>query len=119
MSSFSYRGCTGMVMQANSNAASARTKADQQSFRVEELERRVDRLGLACQALWEILREQTEITDDELMSRMEEIDLRDGKADGKIGAEVLACPTCGRHLNSRNPTCIYCGTEVLPGPIAG
>ena len=40
-----------------------------------------------------------------------EIDLRDGKADGKITAHPLRCPSCDRVSSSRHAKCLYCGQE--------
>ena len=49
-------------------------------------------MALANQAVWETLREVYGINDDDLYARMEEFDLRDGSADGKMGRQVLYCP---------------------------
>lgn len=99
---------------ATQDAQRARQKSDQSGYRLDELQRRVDRLALASQALWELLREQTDLTDDQVMARMVDIDLRDGKRDGKIGRSVTACPACDRPANSSRTQCLYCGEELRP-----
>jgi hypothetical protein len=78
---------------------------------VEALTRQVDRLTLACQAMWEIIRATGAVTDEHLLAKMQEIDLRDGKEDGKISRTVVTCPKCQRASNSRRDKCMYCGTE--------
>ncbi len=73
---------------------------------------RLDRLALVCSAMWELLQEKTGATADDLAKRIRQIDLRDGRADGKIGTRIRTCPQC-HHANS--PTiakCIYCGAEL-------
>ena len=42
----------------------------------------MDRLALASQSLWEIVREQTGLTAEDLQKKILEVDLRDGNADG-------------------------------------
>ena len=71
-------------------------------------------------ALWEIIREHSDFKEEDLEKKMLEIDLRDGKTDGKIGALVLNCPACGSKTNSKRPTCIICGALVVsPHKFAG
>jgi hypothetical protein len=99
----------GRIAQAQNDADRARNKAEQFALRLDELERRNDRIALACQALWEILRERTGLQDEDVFAKMAEIDLRDGKADGRVGAQVMTCTHCRRPVNSARPVCIYCG----------
>ena len=73
------------------------------------LEDKVDSLSLTCQALWEILRDRTKLTEEELLAKISEIDMRDGRADGKMGAKGGPCSKCGRVLNKRHLRCLYCG----------
>lgn len=86
--------------------------------RVAELERRADRTALACQALWEILKLKTGVTESEVFSKMEEIDRRDGRADGRISSQVQRCGRCNRSVNSARPVCLYCGHANPAGTIA-
>ena len=79
---------------------------------IERLEHKLNGLGLACQALWEILKENTDLSEAELADRMQEIDLRDGVADGKITHTPLQCPKCHRKSNRRCTHCMYCGAEL-------
>lgn len=86
-------------------------RADQQ---IGDLQRRLDRLTLVAQALWELLRDSGACTEAALLARIEAIDLRDGRPDGRISRAVIVCPACGRNSNSRRRHCIYCERE-LPG----
>lgn len=97
--------------QVQGDATSARNKADRAESGMKELERRTDRLALACQALLEILQERTGITEDEVRAKMDEIDLRDGHADGKISRQAAICAGCGKTIGSQRAECMYCGHQ--------
>lgn len=78
---------------------------------VRDLRDEVGRLALLNQALWEMLQQRLGVTEEELVKLATEIDLRDGKQDGKITAHPLRCPNCDRVSNSRHQKCLYCGQE--------
>ena len=77
------------------------------------LEERVERLSLICMAMWSLLQSETQLTEDDLLERVKEIDLLDGVADGKITRRVARCGKCDRPMSSRHSRCIYCGSEQL------
>ncbi|MCX6861540.1 MAG: hypothetical protein NT050_01360 [Verrucomicrobia bacterium] len=72
----------------------------------------VEKLFMLTEALWTILKEKHGCTDAELVQRVQEIDLRDGKLDGKVAKVNPDCPKCGRKLMGKRPVCLYCGAEV-------
>jgi len=72
----------------------------------------VKKLFMLTEALWTILKEKHGCTDAELVQRVQEIDLRDGKLDGKVAKVNPDCPKCGRKLMGKRPVCLYCGAEV-------
>jgi len=72
----------------------------------------VENLFMLTEALWTILKEKHGCTDAELVQRVQEIDLRDGKLDGKVAKVNPDCPKCGRKLMGKRPVCLYCGAEV-------
>lgn len=80
---------------------------------VRELHDRVDRLTLVCMALWELLKERGELSEQDLASKVSEIDLRDGRADGKVARQVKRCASCGRVMSPRHEACMYCGAVNL------
>ena len=102
----------GKIAEASGKATRAQDRATQTRDHLWRVERRMERLSLACQAMWELLEERTDLTEAELLARMQEVDLRDGKADGKIGRQVLECPSCGRKANTARAACLYCGTDL-------
>ena len=110
----------GSYTQAEANAArvvaerakrQSRDTLDQMRTEVRRLESKIDGLALTCQALWEVIRDQTHLTDEEVVARVTEIDLRDGRADGRMGGGPAECKSCGRPGHTRQKVCMYCGEE--------
>jgi len=95
---------------AQSMAQDAKQKARSIAQDVEELRGQIDRLQMVCEAVWTVLKRQTGTTDDELARMVEEIDLRDGKVDGRSKVTAENCKRCGRAVSIRTQVCIYCGT---------
>lgn len=79
---------------------------------MEELKQKVAALGIACQAMFEILQSNLNVSEAMIFEKMEEIDLRDGKLDGKASAAIIVCPQCGRNTNSSRSNCVYCGATL-------
>jgi hypothetical protein len=73
-----------------------------------DLRAAVDRLALVNQSLWELVRERTNLTDADLEQRVKEVDLRDGRADGRMSAVVRKCAKCGRPNRTDRERCLYC-----------
>lgn len=71
------------------------------------LERRLERLTLLCQAMWTLVRDRNGVSEDDLARRVQELDLKDGKLDGRL-APGVACAACGRVSSRRHPRCLYC-----------
>jgi hypothetical protein len=101
----------GQAKQAADEAATSATRTQKD---IASLERVVESLTLTCQAMWELLREQTNLTDEMLIQRMQEVDLRDGKRDGKMAAQTSTCKSCSRINNASREQCIYCGAKLPP-----
>jgi len=102
------------IGQVRQSAAEASSSIDRTQATVAELEKLVESLSLTCQAMWELLRKQGDLTDEMLLKKMEEVDLRDGRRDGKIGAQPSNCSSCSRPNNPRHRNCVYCGGSLPP-----
>ncbi len=100
------------INAAKSVAEAAKSNAERQADKIRQLERQLNKTSLASQAMWELFREVTGLTDERILAKMEEIDLRDGQRDGTIGVQILDCPGCGRKTNSRRHTCVFCGADT-------
>ena len=100
-----------MSKVASETAATRRTAEVAAGTRtdVKELRDQVERSSMLIQAMWELLAERLNLTDQDLEKKALEVDLRDGVKDGKMTAHPLRCPQCGRVSNSRHKKCLYCG----------
>ena len=108
----------GRIHEASANADAARSAArtnesDLRDVRgtVDRLERQVERLTLASLALAEILRDRMGVKQDEIEAVVRDIDLRDGKLDGKLSQpmQVKRCEGCERVNGPQRHSCLYCG----------
>ena len=100
------------IHEVSGDASRAKNKADRVEAELRTLRRQLDRVTLACQGMWELIRENSEITEQMLADRIQEVDLRDGTADGKLGHQVVDCPSCGRKTSTRRGFCVMCGESV-------
>jgi hypothetical protein len=82
------------------------------------LRERLDRMALLFMAVWSLAAEKLEISNDQLEERVQELDLSDGKLDGKLSPSIGECPHCQRQLSKRHCRCIYCG-YTRPPDLAG
>ena len=100
------------IREVQEEAESARRKAASVDQKISVLEKRCDRMALASQALWELLREKTDLTDEDIENSILEVDMRDGRSDGKMSRSVVKCHSCGRKSNSTRSECLYCGSMI-------
>ena len=91
----------GKITEARNKAEQARDSAKHLRHEVDDLKRKADALTITCQALWEILRSRLNINDQTIIQKMQEIDLRDGKLDGRIATKTAKCSRCSRLSNSK------------------
>ncbi len=111
---WNFRGNEDLIPpQTELEASQAKRKAETAADSVRELQSKVERLSMICQAMWELLRKKAKLTDEDIIKQMQVIDLRDGVADGKMTRQTLVCPECGRNVSSRREQCLYCGTWLV------
>ena len=97
-------------------AEAGRKLADHRA-NLREFEDRFDQLTLICMAVWSLLEEKIGLTEEDLAARVKEIDLADGKQDGKIRRTIKKCVKCGRTMSPRHNRCLYCGgVDLSQGP---
>ena len=100
------------IADAERNAEKATRRTESYASDLERVRKQMDRLALASQSLWELVREQTDLTEKDLQMKILEVDQRDGKADGKMSVQLMACGACGKSTNSKRVTCVFCGERV-------
>ena len=77
----------------------------------------VEKLLILTEALWQLLRDRQGYSDEDLVRKIQEIDLRDGKLDGKVaGKAPTRCSKCKRALSPRLPNCMFCGAPAAESP---
>ena len=105
------------LQAANFQAQSAKDLAHESAMATGNLRKDTERLYLIVQALWELLREKTDLTDEDLQKKVREIDLRDGREDGqdKTQTRPSVCQRCGRALEKGTAVCLWCGASVDNG----
>ncbi len=72
------------------------------------LEDRIGKLTLISLTIWSILKEKFQLSEDDLFKKIQEIDLKDGKLDGKIQSQVKQCASCKRVMSPSHQKCIWC-----------
>lgn len=108
-----YGGTLSGGSLGGSISADARAEARRAEARSRDVEQRLERLTLICMAMWSLIQQETNLTEDDLMQRARQIDLLDGKDDNRITPQIARCSACGRVMNPRHRKCIYCGQDKL------
>ena len=106
------------IADAANTAGQANRKAESTTDRVRQLESRCDKTLLVCEALWSLLRERVDLTDEELAERIVELDMKDGKLDGKSTRPPTKCGKCQRISARRFTQCLWCGADMPWDPFA-
>jgi hypothetical protein len=116
---YGYPYSPAAVSSAQSDASSAQASARAAMTETELLRHDVDRLLMLTEALWGFLKKEHGYTEAQLADAVKEIDLRDGRLDGKAAkVPPTACPQCQRLNSAKFSKCIYCGT-ALPVALFG
>ncbi|WP_010252650.1 hypothetical protein [Acetivibrio cellulolyticus] len=71
-----------------------------------------ERLMLITEALWEILKEEHNYSDEKLIEKLKIVDLKDGREDGRVLLPPSKCSSCNKTVEKGTDTCIYCGSPV-------
>jgi ribosomal protein S27AE len=102
----------GGVAGVGGMSAHAESKVGFLEEHVRRLEADLARALMISETLWELLRDKTGLTDDDLCIKIHEVDMRDGRLDGKNQRKAIACPRCGRMVSARHRACLYCGQVI-------
>jgi hypothetical protein len=85
--------------------------------KLRDLEQRYERMALVTNALWQLLKAHTGLTDADLKKYIEKVDLADGVRDGKVTRSkgAIDCPHCSRRVLKSASVCAWCGGKVASG----
>jgi hypothetical protein len=88
-----YPSVVGTSGRASSAAQQAQSDAREARNEVDYIKHDIERLLMITEALWMILKRQHGYQDNELTKLIAEIDLRDGRLDGRVAKdEPRHCP---------------------------
>ncbi len=82
-----------------------------QLSRVDELEDRLDRLGLICEAMWDLLSTEIGLDLGRLAARVEEMAKNGSPEHDHRGPDVSSCPECGEAMPLGAKTCLFCAAR--------
>ncbi len=106
------RKINNVQAEARERGYDARKRRTDIQIKTQELERKIDKLELITFSMWSLLKEKFDINEEELLNKIQKIDLMDGEEDGKISKlKVRTCPECNRKSSTHHDKCIYCGFE--------
>lgn len=88
--------------QASRDAATAARE-------VADLKEKLRHLELITRAIWELVRESTQLTEADLLQKVREVDL------GDTDASMKQCGACSRPNNARRLKCLYCDADLPQG----
>ena len=85
--------------------------------KLRELEQRYERMSLVTNALWQLLKAHTGLTDADLKRYVEKVDLADGVRDGKVAHSkgAVDCPHYSRRVLKSATVCAWCGGKLTSG----
>lgn len=108
------------AVYAKFDALDAKAKAREANTEVMQLKLKMEKVMMITEALWMLLKETNKFTDEDLKERIRQVDLRDGKLDGKVAAELPnKCPKCGQTLQKNMNACFYCGAQIIDKEVFG
>jgi hypothetical protein len=102
---------SAQIGSAVATAERGEAKAENVQQAMRRLEDRVNQLTLINMALWSLLQETTGLTEEQLVARVHELDLRDGVINGRVRSKITQCPQCQQTLSQKHLRCLYCGFE--------
>ena len=102
------------IRKAKSDASEAVRDTTKASTDIIELEAQVNHLSLVCRAMWSLIRQQTDLSEQMLIARVKDLDLSDGTKDNKF-RQTRECYGCGKTIGPKEENCIYCGVKIPIG----
>ena len=86
--------------------------------RLHDLNKRVTQLALISAALWELLKKNTHLSEDDLKREIEKLNASGITPPGAAPPDHVYCPSCDHRISPTANRCLYCGAAVAPHPAA-
>ncbi len=79
------------------------------------LQVRFDRLLKVTEALWSLVLEISDLTEEDLMQKVQELQIEEKRLQesGDVKVSVMHCRNCGKVISRKLCKCQYCGEEYL------
>ena len=108
-------GSRNATRAAGMSASAAQFSASPQA-KIHDLQDRLDRMTLVMEAMWSLMVDQG-LSDADLTTRIEQLDMVDGSIDGRKIPPADECPECGAMVGRGAGHCQFCGhTMGEPSP---
>jgi|GEM_PF-459999 len=99
--------------EAGNKAAATAGKVSEIQRTLRMLQENLAKALMINEALWELIKEKHNLSDNDLNEKLYMVDMRDGQLDGKNQRTSAAkCHQCHRMVSHRHAACIYCGTVI-------
>ncbi len=99
-------------IHASKTAERAQSKTSVLQGRINVFEANLAKALLISETLWEFIKEEHGLTDEQLHEKVYEVDMRDGTLDGKHQRKAVECPNCRHMVSPRHPACLYCSQII-------
>lgn len=76
----------------------------------KELNRRLDKQARMLSALWQFVKAELELEDDDLRKMVEKL-TELAEKEGSEGGGLTNCPKCGEPVKGKRTTCFWCGHQ--------
>lgn len=113
MSEKTYRdNSSDLDLEGRELARGSARQAEDNSSRIEKLERRLEHLSLITEALWDLLVTKLQIGSEQLQDEVDKVTA----SRERRRTEKAACEKCGMKVPAIKEKCMYCGALVSEKP---
>lgn len=111
---YEWVGAVNAADARSSRLASTATEAKRADHALVALQEQIDQQALLIRSLLVLVDRKGLTTEKDFKALLEEVDLSDGKRDGKYRPTQVpkGCPKCKKTNSRRAAVCMYCGTEL-------
>lgn len=77
-----------------------------------EFNTNIEKLTLLCQAMWALIEETTDLTEEDLEDKILELEILRGDLFEEIEETAESCPQCNAAIPAAMDKCQFCGHEL-------